>query len=87
MLEHGRRRRALRAGIVLTVKVTADECGICQKPLTDRPFPDPMSTTIGHEPPVTVAAREGWTVIAERPEHWMCNRRKWAKYDYEMEAA
>lgn len=86
-LERTRARRRRRAGILLAVRVSSDLCGICQEPLTARRFPDPLSTTIGHEPPLAVAAREGWRVITERPEHWACNRRKSDHLDMEMEAA
>lgn len=82
-----RRRKVARAGILLVVKVEATECGICLRPLEpDRSHPDPLATTIGHEPPLAVAAREGWTVAVERPEHLGCNLWKGARPDAELPA-
>jgi hypothetical protein len=46
-----------------------------------RRHPDPLFTTIGHEPPLAVAAREGWSVITERPEHLACNLQKGVQDD------
>ena len=80
------RRRAAEAGIALVVKVASDECGVCLQPLTSEPYPHPMSTTIGHEPPISRAAKEGWLIVTQRPEHWACNSRKAAKLDCEVAA-
>jgi hypothetical protein len=82
------RRKARKAGILLVVRVQADYCGVCLGPLVQQAaWPDNRATTVGHEPPLAVAAREGWRVVAERPEHFVCNRRKWARTDAEMVAA
>lgn len=82
--EHVRRRRSAKAGILMVVKVDAAECGVCQRPLTDERSPHPLSTEIGHEPPLKVAKRDGWGVIVERPEHRHCNRRKSDRTDAEL---
>lgn len=37
--------------------------------------------SVGHEPPLSVAARDGWLIIAERPEHFLCNMRKGVRDD------
>jgi hypothetical protein len=80
-----RRRMVYKAGVVLTIKVKSDVCGVCQGPLSptaDRW--DPLFTTVGHEPPITIAARDGWQVITERPEHWRCNFLKGTRLDTEL---
>lgn len=82
-----RSRKVAKAGIILVVKVDATECGVCQESLQpERTHPDPLATTVGHEPPLTVAARDGWTVVAERPEHLGCNLRKGVRTDAELGA-
>ena len=81
------KRRAALGGILLIVHVESDVCGVCQEPLTGAAYPDPLSTTIGHEPPLATAKRDGWRVVTERPEHWLCNQRKGARYDIDMRTA
>lgn len=76
-----RRRRLAKAGILLVINVSSTECGVCFEPLTDLPYPDPMATSIGHEPPLIIAQREGWTTVVERPEHLICNLRKGERTD------
>lgn len=81
------RRRARKAGILLTVKVESDCCGVCSESLSvGLVYPDPQATTVGHEPPLAVATRDGWTVVVERPEHAVCNWRKGIRTDAEMVA-
>jgi hypothetical protein len=80
-------RAARKAGVLLVVKVDADHCGVCLAPLTGETWPHPMSTTVGHEPPLSVAERDGWLVVAERPEHWSCNQAKGARTDAELRGA
>lgn len=80
------RRRVRRARVLLVVRVEASACGVCLQPLTAERYPHPMATTIGHEPPLSVAEREGWTVVAERPEHHRCNKSKGAHTDAELVA-
>jgi hypothetical protein len=67
------RRHARKRALVMILRVNPPWCGVCFLPLTDVPYPDPMSTTVGHEPPLSVAAREGWLTVIERPEHKRCN--------------
>ena len=76
-------RQAAQAGILLRVQVEADYCGVCLQALTAEIWPHPLSTTVGHEPPLSVAKRDGWKVVTERPEHWMCNEWKRARTDAE----
>lgn len=71
-------------GVLLIVAVDAGHCGVCLAPLTDARYPHPLSTTVGHEPPIAAAARDGWRVVAERPEHWSCNLSKGARTDAEL---
>lgn len=78
------RRETRKAGVLLVVEVQADHCGVCQRPLTSLPYPDPMSTTVGHEPPLAVACRDGWLIVATRPEHWGCNMRKSDRMDVDL---
>lgn len=80
------RRRAAQHGIVMVISIHATECGVCQRPLTKKRFPHPMSTTIGHEPPLATASRDGWIVVVERPEHYRCNLAKGIKTDAELAA-
>lgn len=80
------RRRAFKKGVLLTVHVESEVCGVCEEPLTDRQWPDPLATTVGHEPPLAVVAREGWLIVTERPEHFVCNMWKKDRLDMEMEA-
>ena len=82
--EQRARRKALKNGVLLRVQVASEVCGVCQQALTTESYPDPLSTTLGHEPPLARAAQDGWLVIAERPEHLRCNLRKHAKLDCEM---
>lgn len=83
-----RRRRVAMAGIALVVHVEADHCGVCLGPLApDLRHPDPLSTSVGHEPPLAVAQRDGWIVVAERPEHLLCNLRKGERVDDQTHAA
>lgn len=84
--ENVRTRRVRRAAISLVVVAELDHCGVCLGPLTAEVWPHPLSTTVGHEPPLARAAADGWRIVVERPEHWSCNQRKWAKLDCEMEA-
>lgn len=81
------RRRVRKAGLLMVVRVESDVCGICQRPLVDRPYPDPMSTSVGHEPPLAYCAQNGWLVTAERPEHLICNQRKRTRLDIEIRDA
>jgi len=81
------RRRTTRVGVLLVVGVDASECGTCLAPLNDVAYPHPMATTVGHEPPLAVAARDGWLVVAERPEHLRCNLRKGDRLDGAHHAA
>jgi hypothetical protein len=78
------KRRMAKAGIILVVKVDSADCGVCFTPLIDVPYPDPQATTVGHEPPLSVAIREGWRIIVERPEHLRCNLQKGSRMDYEL---
>lgn len=78
------RRKARKAGVV-AVRVQSDVCGVCSGPLiAGLQWPHPLSTTVGHEPPLSRAPR-GSTVI-ERPEHWSCNMHKGTRTDEEMAA-
>lgn len=70
------RRYVRLSGIAFILKVETDYCGVCLGPLVEDSYPHPMSTSIGHEPPLLVAAREGWVTVIERPEHLLCNLRK-----------
>ena len=49
-------------------------------------WPDPMAYTVGHEPPLAAAERDGWRIVAERPEHLVCNQRKNVRTDAELAA-
>ena len=71
------KRRAAKAGVLLTVKVESDVCGVCQRPLDG-------DVSIGHEPPLAVARREGWSIVCERPEHLGCNVSKRDRLDTEL---
>jgi hypothetical protein len=72
-----RRRRVAKAGIALVIRVDADHCGVCLGPLIEeRRHPDPLATSVGHEPPLVIAKRDGWLVVVERPEHLRCNLQK-----------
>jgi hypothetical protein len=82
--EENARRKERQAGILLTVKVESDICGVCLEPLTEFKHPHPLSTSLGHEPPLSVAKRDGWLIITERPEHFRCNVIKGARTDVEM---
>lgn len=80
-------RRATRAGVLMIVRVESDVCGVCYEPLTNAPFPDPMSTTTGHEPPLSVVRKDGWRIVCERPEHWKCNSTKADRMDTDVHQA
>lgn len=83
--EYENKWRTGKAGVILRIRAFADECGVCSEALhPDLRHPDPLSTTIGHEPPLSVAAREGWLVVTERYEHLRCNLRKGTRMDCEM---
>lgn len=75
-------RAAIEAGAILVVAIDSDHCGVCQEPLTNRCYPDPLSTSVGHEPPLAYVAANGWRVIATRPEHLRCNLRKGDRPDW-----
>jgi hypothetical protein len=81
------RRRGRKANVLLFVRVDSNDCGVCLQAIdpTAR-WPDPMSRTVGHEPPLAAAERDGWRVVAERPEHLRCNQRKQSKTDAELGA-
>jgi hypothetical protein len=72
---------------VFTIHVASPDCGVCLNPLTEERWPHPMATSFGHEPPVVAIARDGWRVMAVRPEHLICNQRKSGRTDAEMIAA
>jgi hypothetical protein len=76
------RRKATKAGVPFIIRVATDECGVCLRPI-DRSlvFPHPMSLSVGHEPPLSVARAEGWSVVCERSEHLSCNVQKGARLD------
>jgi hypothetical protein len=83
-----RRRRLSRAGILLTITVANEQCGVCLGPLfPELRHPDPLSTSVGHEPPLILAQRQGWTAVVERPEHLRCNLAKGERPDGEHHAA
>jgi len=73
--------------LLLVVRVEADYCGVCFGALTTEAAPHPLSTEIGHEPPLAVVMREGWRIAVERPEHRGCNRSKGDKLDCELSAS
>ena len=79
------RERSMDPSVTWT-DIRSDECGVCGEAL--QPYavwPDPMATTIGHEPPISRAS-EGFTEGVRRPEHWICNRIvKHARLDSEIE--
>lgn len=78
-----RRRKIAKAGVVFVIAIESEVCGVCGDPLNlEARHPDPLATSVGHEPPLAVAQREGWTVVAERPEHLRCNLRKGDRPDY-----
>lgn len=80
-------RRLAKRGIQFVVFVESDACGVCHKPLyPDAIYPDPKATTVGHEPPLSVAVRDGWRIIAERPEHARCNLWKQDRLDCQLPA-
>lgn len=80
-----RKRRVAKAGVVLTIQIVSLDCGVCFHQLRpDLSHPHPLSTSVGHEPPLSVVAREGWTVIVERPEHLQCNLSKGERQDCEL---
>lgn len=70
--------RANRA-VVLAV---ATHCALCRRPLTDHPYPHPMSSTADHITARAVALRLGWTMARInaltnlQPAHRVCNLRK-----------
>lgn len=85
MREYVHRRRVRKRGVVLVIRIASDICGVCLDPL----YPDlrhghPLATTVGHEPPLSVASRDGWLVVTERPEHAACNKRKKVRLDCEL---
>jgi hypothetical protein len=81
------RERSIDPSVTWT-DIESDECGVCHETLQPRAvWPDPMATTIGHEPPVS-RIREGFTEGVRRPEHWVCNRIvKHARLDAELKEA
>lgn len=81
-----RRRRAAKAGVVITVYISSVCCvPTCLLPLVPTAvWPDPNATTIGHEPPLSRAKGLGVTTVIERPEHWVCNSMKHTKLDSEL---
>lgn len=79
------RRRVRKAGVTLVIRSVSTDCALCLSPLTDARWPDPMATTIGHEPPLSRLAELGHPPVYERPEHWGCNIRKGAKTDQELQ--
>jgi hypothetical protein len=83
----GERRRTTRLGVALVIRLNDDLCGVCLAPLTVEAWPSPLATTIGHEPPLSIVRREGWTVVVERPEHLICNQRKSGRLDAELGVA
>lgn len=85
--EKVRRTRDRRRGAtsdVLVVEVQSDTCGVCMGPLTGARFPERLSTSVGHEPPLAVALRDGWRIVTARPEHLVCNQRKSDRTDAEL---
>ena len=78
------RERSIDPSVTWT-DVESDECGVCGEALQPRAvWPDPMATTIGHEPPLSRIS-EGFTEGVRRPEHWVCNRIvKHARLDTEI---
>jgi len=85
-----RMRRVRKAGVTKTIRFDSDICSVptCQTLLVPGvKFPHPMSTTIGHEPPLSRLSELGVTTVTERPEHWICNQHKSARLDSELLAA
>jgi len=81
------KRRERKVGAKITIHQISDICCVptCGKPLLPNlKFPDPMSTTIGHEPPLSRLGELGVTTVTERPEHWICNQHKHNKLDSEL---
>lgn len=79
-----RRRRVIKAGVLMTIRVQSETCALCDRPIDmTLPHPDPMSFTVGHEPPLAIVKRDGWKVVVERPEHFGCNLRKGTRQDGE----
>jgi hypothetical protein len=81
------RRREARAAVTLRIIVDSDICGVptCGEPLViEAVYPDPLATTIGHEPPLSRLKDLGITTVTERKEHWKCNRWKNRRLDSEL---
>lgn len=82
--QHNRRRRIDDLSVIV-LQDWSNACGVCGGELVPSArFPSPLSTSIGHEPPIAYARREDSSIITERYEHWGCNRRKGVLPDWEM---
>jgi len=85
--EYNRARRVRRTGIETVIRMDSTSCALCHMALNPKAvFPDPMSTTIGHEPPLSRLEEMGATMVIERPEHLKCNLIKGSKLDSELVA-
>lgn len=83
--EKCRLRRVARSSVPFVLTLDLDGCAICGGPL--RPefrAPHPLSSSVGHEPPLAVARRDGWLTVIERPEHLGCNQRKGSRVDADL---
>ena len=83
--EHHRRRRVRLAGLTGIRGDMTSPCAICSQPIdATLRYPDPMSLSMGHEPPLVRAADLGVFQVWERPEHRRCNLRKNKRLDSEI---
>lgn len=81
--EHWARFRTRKAGLI-PVYIEADFCLVCGFPLvSDLRYPHPLSTSVGHEPPISRARY----FISQRPEHLVCNAMKGTWLDGELSPA
>ena len=86
--ERNAKRRALAANVEW-VRLTPwpHECLVCGEPIDKSLiYPDQMSETIGHEPPISWLVLhpeyEGEAVV--RPEHLLCNKAKFTRPDWAL---
>jgi hypothetical protein len=83
--EQNHRRRERHAGIRLVFPLTGSNCYVCHQPLhPELSYPHPMSTSIGHEPPLAKLKKLGQDWCYVRPEHLTCNVQKQARTDSEF---
>lgn len=87
--QDSRRRRRETPGSWPRLVPWPSTCQVCGRPLDPSvEWPDPLSESLGHEPPIFWVARhpdyDGPRVL--RPEHLICNMAKRTRPDWEMPA-